>query len=144
LIAQTTHDTLNSKITLSQCINYALANQSLIKQSMLDEEITKRDIRIALSGWYPQLEFDANMQHYLQIPIAYYPNVLNPSSPIPYPTTANNTSAGIFSANQTLYNTRLFYAARTAKEIRLQASQTPKTQRSTLMLMLPKLFSMSY
>ena len=58
IIGQTVTDTLPSIVTLSQCINYALANQSLIKQSLLDEDITKRDIRIALSGWYPQLEVD--------------------------------------------------------------------------------------
>ena len=61
LTGQTIHDTLPSNVTLSQCIGYALANQSLIKQSLLDEDINKSNIRIALSGWYPQLELDANV-----------------------------------------------------------------------------------
>ena len=52
LTGQTVHDTLLSKVTLSQCITYALANQSLIKQSLLDEAITRREIRIALSVIY--------------------------------------------------------------------------------------------
>ena len=45
LIGQTVRDTLTSKLTLSQCITYALANQSMVKQSFLDEDITKRNIR---------------------------------------------------------------------------------------------------
>ena len=124
LFAQTGHDTLPSSLTLSQCRTYALTNHSLIKQSLLDEEITRRDIRIALSGWYPQLEFDANMQHYFQVPQASYPNLLNPSaSAIPFPANANNTSGGVFSASQTLYSNNLLYAARTSREQHNQASE---------------------
>jgi outer membrane protein len=126
LSGQTARDTIPSKVTLSQCITYALANQSLIKQSLLDEEIAKRDIRIALSGWYPQLEFDANLQHNIQIPTAYYPDVSNPPTYapfIPFPSTATNGSTGMFSANQTLYSSNLLFAARTSKELRNQASE---------------------
>ena len=132
LTGQTTHDSLPSKVTLSQCITFALSNQPLIKQSLLDEDITKRDIRIALSGWYPQLELDANVQRYLQIPAANYPNLNNPPSYTPYltlPSSTNYLSGGIFSANQTLYSSSLFLAARTSKEIRNQASQNTENSK---------------
>ena len=130
IAGQTAHDTLASKITLSQCITYALANQSLIKQSLLDEDIKKRDIRIALSGWYPQLEFDANLQHYLKVPMAYYPNASDPSAPgLSLPATATNVSAGIFSASQTLYSNDLFYAARTSRELRNQATENTENSK---------------
>ena len=132
LTGQTAHDTLPSKVTLSQCITYALANQSLIKQSLLDEDITRRNIRIALSGWYPQLEFDANVQHYLQVPIAYYPNLNNPppyTPYIPFPSTPTYVSSGIFSANQTLYSNNLFFAARTSRELRNQASENTENSK---------------
>jgi outer membrane protein len=130
LIGQTTPDSLPSKVTLSQCIAYALENQALIKQSLLDESIKKRDIRIALSDWYPQLEFDANIRHYLQVPMAYYPNVSDPSAPgISLPSTANNVSAGVFTANQTLYSNDLFFAARTSKELRSQASKNTENSK---------------
>lgn len=130
LIGQTARDTLPSKLTLSQCITYALANQSLIKQSLLDEDINRRDIRIALSDWYPQLEFDANLQHYLQIPMTNYPNVSDPSAPgLSLPSTAANVSAGIFSASQTLYNSNLFFAARNSRELRKQASQNTENSK---------------
>ena len=124
LTGQTARDTLPSKVTLLQCITYALANQPLIRQSLIDEDINRRDIRIALSGWYPQLEFDANLQHYLQIPLTNYPNVSDPSAPgLSLPSTTANASAGVFSASQTLYNSHLFFAARNSRELRKQASQ---------------------
>ena len=130
LTGQTAQDTLYSRITLSQCITYALTNQSLIKQSLLDEDITKRDIRIALSGWYPQLEVDANVQHYLQVPIAYYPNLADPSAPgISLPASANNVSTGIFSVSQTLYSSNLFLASRTSRELRNQASENTENSK---------------
>jgi len=141
LIAQTVRDTLPSKVTLSQCRVYAITNHSLIKQSVLDEEITRRDIRIALSGWYPQLEFNANMQHYLQVPLASYPNLFNPSAPnISFPSTTTNTSAGIFSASQTLYSNNLFYAARTSKELRNQAAENTVNSKINIYVDVTKAF----
>ena len=110
-----------------------MANQPLIKQSLLDEDITRRDIRIALSGWYPQLEFDANVQHYFQIPVSHYPKLiiinLQPINIYYFPTTTNYVSSGIFSANQTLYSSSLFFAARTSKELRNQASQNTENSK---------------
>jgi outer membrane protein len=130
LVGQTAQDSLPSKVTLSQCITYALINQPLIKQSLIDEDITRRNIKISLSGWYPQLEVDANLQHYFQVPLSSYPNLLNPSAPnIKYPSTANNTSTGIFSANQALYNSNLIYAAKTSKELRIQASENTENSK---------------
>jgi|NGEPerStandDraft_6_1074524.scaffolds.fasta_scaffold17734_1 outer membrane protein TolC len=132
LSGQTIQDTLSSNVTLSQCITYALANQSLIKQSLLDEDITKRNIRIALSAWYPQLEIDANIQHFLQIPPTIYPNLINPPSYTPYISISSmptNLSSGIFSANQTLYSNNLFFAARTSKELRNQASENTESSK---------------
>ena len=130
LAGQAAHDSLPSKVTLSQCLTYALANQSLIKQSLIDEDIKNKDIRIALSGWYPQLEFDANLQHYLQAPLAYFPNVSDMLLPGIYlPATTKNVSTGIFSANQTLYSNNLFFAAKTSKEVRNQASKNTENSK---------------
>jgi outer membrane protein TolC len=141
LSGQTALDTLPSKVTLSQCITYALANQSLIKQSLLDEDITRRDIRIALSGWYPQLEVDANVQHYLQVPMAYYPNLSDPSAPgVSLPSTSTNISTGIFSATQTLYSSNLFFAARTSRELRNQASENTQNSKINTYVNVTKAF----
>ncbi len=141
LPGQTIHDTLPSEITLSQCITYALANQSLIKQSMIDEDITKRNIRISLSDWYPQLEIDANVQHYLQVPVAFYPNLTNPSGPpIQFPSTANYVSTGVLAVNQNLYSNNLLLAARTSGELRKQASENTENSRINVYVDVTKAF----
>jgi outer membrane protein TolC len=126
MMGQTQHDSIPSKITLQQCIAYALKHQALIQQSMLDEDITKRNIRIALSGWYPQIEFDATLNRYLQVPNSNYPNTANPPSYTPYislPSVSNYTSGGMLYANQMIYSNSLLFAARTSKQLRSQASE---------------------
>ncbi|MDP4223540.1 MAG: TolC family protein [Bacteroidota bacterium] len=126
----TLRDTLPSEVTLPQCLKYALANQSLIKQSLIDEDITKRNIRLSLSDWYPQLEFDASLQHYFKVPIASYPNLLDPSGPpVKLPGAADYGSSMIFYANQTLYSTSLLYTAKTSRELRTQASQNTENSK---------------
>jgi outer membrane protein TolC len=132
LVGQTAQDTLPPRVTLSQCITYALKNQALIKQSILDEDIAKKDIRIALSGWYPQLEADANVEHFLKAPIAYFPDMNNPPEYTPYialNSTAKNISTGIFSVNQTLYSNDLFLASRTSGELQNQASENTENSK---------------
>lgn len=125
---QAIRDTLPAKVTLDQCLSYALANQSRVKQSLLDEEITRRDIKIALSGWYPRMEFDASLQHYLKIPDTYYPNVSDPSAPGLYlPSTAEYVSAGSFSVNQSIYKNNLIFAAKNSRELRKQASENTES-----------------
>jgi outer membrane protein TolC len=126
MMGQTPHDSIPSKVTLQQCIAYALKHQAQVQQSMLDEDITKRDIRIALSGWYPQIEFDANLDRYLQAPNSNYPNTANPPSYTPYislPSVSNYESIGTLYANQTIYSNALLFASRTSKQLRSQASE---------------------
>ena len=126
LNGQPVRDPLPPKVTLSQCLSYALANQAQVRQAIIDEEIARKDIGIALSGWYPQLEIDGSLQHYLQIPATNYPNIGNPPQYTPWvaiPSTINNSSTGLFYASQTLYNSTLYFAARNSREYRNQASQ---------------------
>ncbi len=51
-------DSITGKITLQQCVGYALQHQPLLQQSLIDEAITESAIRSRLSEWYPQLNFD--------------------------------------------------------------------------------------
>ena len=130
LPGQKAQDTLSAKVTLQDCITYALQNQAQVKQAIIDEAITRKDIGISLSGWYPQLEFDANVQRYIQIPDAYYPNLLDPTAPsLKFPGASRYSSAGIFSANQALYNSNLLYASRNAGELRRQSEESTRQMR---------------
>jgi outer membrane protein TolC len=118
LVAQVLHETLPAKVTLTDCIDYALQNQPAVRQSILDEDITRQDIRIALSGWLPQFNAGANLQHNLKLPVVFFPNPNDPTGPKQQATSGLfNTSAIQFTANQTIYDTELFFATKTAKEI---------------------------
>ncbi|MGD0583615.1 MAG: TolC family protein [Bacteroidales bacterium] len=141
LVSQPVTDTLPSKVTLSQCISYALANHSLIKQSMIDEDIMKKNIRISLSGWYPQVELDADFQHYFKIPYVYYPDPANPAGPpIQLPAVTSNVSSGILAANQIIYSSSLLYAARSSKELRNEASENTESSRINIYVNVSKAF----
>ena len=54
---------------------YALANQPLVRQARIDEDITDADNRIALAAWLPQMGLTASAQHYFQLPITSFPNL---------------------------------------------------------------------
>lgn len=141
VFTQNTTDTLLPKISLPQCIAYALENQPLINQSKLDEEINKRDIKIALSGWYPSLNIDANFQHYFKLPTAFVSNVNDQSGPkLALPSGLFNTSNMEFSANQTLFSTELLFASRTSGELRKLASQNTQSTRIDIISEVTKSF----
>ena len=141
LAAQTTRDSLPIKATLTDCINYALTNQPALKQSVLDEDITKQDIRIALSGWLPQVNADANAQHYFKLPVSLFPNQSDPSGPKQEITTGvSNTSAILFSANQAIYSTDLFFAGKTARDLRKLSSQNTQGSKIDVVVNVSKAF----
>jgi len=125
--AQRNIDSLSSEITIQECITYALNHQPQINQSIIDEKISKADIRIATSGWYPQLNLDANLQHYFQLPTAFVNDFTNPSGPkTAVPSGLYNNSAVMFSANQTLYSTDLLFASKTIKDYRKLSVQNTR------------------
>ena len=60
--------------SLEECIVYALAHQTNIRQSLIDEQITEREIKIRLSDWYPQINFSGNYQYNFQRPTSIFNN----------------------------------------------------------------------
>lgn len=141
LPGQNIPDTLSSKVSLTQCITYALSNQAQIRQSLIDENITGKEISISLSGWYPQLAFDASAQHYLKIPLSSYPNLLDPTAaPFKWPAAPNYSSSGVFSVNQTIYSSTLLYAAQSAPQLRKMASEDTRQTRISIYVLVTKAF----
>jgi outer membrane protein len=65
-----TSDTTGSK-TLESCIRYALDHQTNIRQAMIDEQITEREIRIRLSDWYPQIIFRETISKIFNDPLQF-------------------------------------------------------------------------
>jgi outer membrane protein TolC len=108
---------------------------------MIDEDIMKKNIRISLSGWYPQVELDADFQHYFKIPYVYYPDPANPAGPpIQLPAVTSNVSSGILAANQIIYSSSLLYAARSSKELRNEASENTESSRINIYVNVSKAF----
>src|SRR5450432_421192 len=108
-------DTSTSK-TLEDCIRFALANQTGIRQSLIDEEITEREIKVRLSDWYPQINFSGNYQNNFQRPTSIFNNSAQQVG-------TYNASAGYFGLNQTLFNRDAVIASQSAKDVRLNTRQ---------------------
>jgi outer membrane protein TolC len=131
LSAQTRQDTIPAQVTLPFCTKYALAHQPLVKQSLIDEEINERDIRVALSGWFPQLNANANLQHYIDLPTVFFANTAIPGSPKqPITNGLYNSSTVELSANQVIYSTDLLFSGRTAHDLRTMSHEN--TQNSEI------------
>ncbi len=99
-------------------------NQVDIRQARLDEQIVDRTIKSRLADWYPQLNLNYNIQHYLQLPVLLLPDATNPNGPrrvlragVP------NASTAALALNQTIFNRDVLLANRTARDITNQANQ---------------------
>jgi len=125
--AQTSQETETLKdATLQQVIEYALKNKPEVKQALLDEEIGERDIKSALSGWLPQVNFDANFNHNLKQQVS----ALTTNGETSYITFGTkNTSAMVLQADQQFLNAGLIQASKTAKYFRQQYKQTTENQK---------------
>lgn len=104
---------LSSNATLDELINFALSNKIEVKQAKIDQEIAEREIASALSGWFPQINANGNLSHFIQLPTAYI-NGQNIAMG------QKNTSSLTFQADQAIINPGLFQASKAAQYIRQQ------------------------
>jgi outer membrane protein len=126
-------DSLLQEVTLPGAIAYAIKNQPIIQQSLLDEKITSARIRSKLADWYPQVNFNYNLQH----------NFLVQSSTIGGNTVklgSENTSAGQFTATQNIFNRDALLAKRTKGDVLLQAKQSTSSDKIDLAVNVSKAF----
>jgi outer membrane protein len=117
LFAQQSTDSLLTSATLQECIRYAISHQPVIRQSLIDEAITDRTVKSKLADWYPQINLDYNIQHYLKIPTSFFNG-----SPIQQGVA--NSSAAQFGLNQNIFTRDLLLATNTARDVRKQSQQT--------------------
>ena len=111
------HDNTMMEVTLNKAIEYAVKNQPRIQQSSLDEEITESIIRSRLADWYPQVNFNYNLQHNFLLQTSVFGgNQVRLG--------VNNTSAAQFSATQIIFNRDVLLARRTKNNVQLQTTQT--------------------
>ncbi|XWW44718.1 TolC family protein [Fibrella sp. USSR17] len=120
---QTPPDLQGKSVYLTDCIQYALANNPAIRQRLIDQEVADRTVKSALAAWYPQLNSSYNLLHYLKLPVTLIPDATT-GERRPVALGAQNTSTVSFSLSQSLFNRDVLLASRTADTYRLQAAQT--------------------
>jgi outer membrane protein TolC len=126
-------DSLLGRGTLEQCVRYALAHQPAVQQSLLDEEIAERSIRVRLADWFPQVSFTGTLQHFVQLPTSFFQGN-------PIQTGVANTSTGLFGVTQTLFNRDVLLAASTAHDVREQSRQRTTGTRIDVVVNVSKAF----
>ena len=119
--------------TLENIVHYAILNHPQIQQSVIDQRIVENTIKSKLADWYPQINFNYNLQH----------NFLIQTSIIggnPVKLGVDNTSAAQFSLSQNIFNRDALLANRSQNDVRLQATQTTVNTKINLAASVSKAF----
>lgn len=134
LLAQSVTKTdLPADASLESLIQFALENQATVQQSKIDEKITDSQIRSRLSAWYPQVNFNYNIQH----------NFVVQTSIIggnPVKLGVDNTSGALLSLSQNVFNRDVLLAQKTKQDVRLMAGQSTTDTRINLVADVTKAF----
>lgn len=138
-VAQKTTDSLSKQAFLTDCIQYALGHQPVIRQSVIDQEVAERTIQSALAAWYPQIGASYNLLHYLKLPVTLIPDATT-GERRPVALGAQNTSTASFSLTQNVFNRDLLLANRTADAYRVQAVQTTVRNKIEVLVNVSKAF----
>lgn len=123
----------SSTKTLEDCIKYALDNQTNIRQALIDEQITDREIRSQLSEWYPQINFSGNYQYNFQKSVGIFNGTASPVG-------TTNQSGAYFGLNQNIFNRDVIVAQQSAKDVRLSAKQNTINNRIAVVANVSKAF----
>jgi outer membrane protein len=126
-------NSISQNATLQECIDYALKNQATVQQALIDEEIGKKDIASALSGWFPQISADASYNYNIKIPT----NVIG-DQVIQFG--QKHTSALVLQADQKILDPSLIQASKAAKYVRLQNAQNTESSRINITVAVSKAF----
>lgn len=131
--AQNTQDSLLTEVTLPRAVEYSLIHQPVIRQSLADQEITEANIRSRLAEWYPQVNFNYNLQHNFIVQTA----IIGGNK---VKLGVDNVSAAQFSLSQTIFNRDVLLASRTKNTVRQQARQATSNTRIEIAAQVSKAF----
>ena len=101
--AQAKPDSVLHDATLAGCVQYAITHQPVVQQSLLDEAITEKQIQAKLADWYPQVNFNYNLQHSFELPAAYFSGAYVRNG------TFNSSNLGL-NVTQNLFNRDVLFA----------------------------------
>ncbi len=133
VFSQTLSDSLLHDASLQDCIQYALKHQPLVQQSLIDEEITERQIKSRLADWYPQINFNYSYQHNFQLPAAFFNGTIAQNG-------AKNISTVGANVTQNIFNRDVLLASRTATDVRKQFKQTTAANKIDIVVNVSKAF----
>ncbi|RYY63121.1 MAG: TolC family protein [Chitinophagaceae bacterium] len=109
-------DSILTNATLDNVLRYALERQPVVKQALIDRDITDQQIKSRLADWYPQISFNYVYQHNFQVQTSIIGgNVVQLG--------VGNTSGLQFLATQNIFNRDLLLANRTRGTVQQQATQ---------------------
>lgn len=131
--AQTTNDSLPSEVNLQQAVDFSLTHQPVIRQSLVDQEITEANIRSRLADWYPQINMRYNLQHNFVVQTA----VIGDNK---VKLGTDNTSAAQFTVSQTLFDRDVLLASNTRNTVRRQARQNTSNNKIEIATEVSKAF----
>ncbi|WBA41849.1 TolC family protein [Hymenobacter canadensis] len=104
----------NQVFTLDQCLNVALANQPVVRQARIDQEIAQANNQVALAAWLPQVGVQGTAQHYFQLPFTIFPDPTTGTLTPRQIGVRNVTTVGL-SGTQVIYNNDVYLAARSKR-----------------------------
>lgn len=102
---------LPHKLTLEQCVDFALKNNPTVKQSLIDEEIGEREIKTNLSGWLPQITGSFGLENNIKLRTQAIDGNL-----ITFGQKYN--SSALLQVNQTIFNRDQLFASKSADYVR--------------------------
>jgi outer membrane protein TolC len=130
---QNEKDSIIEQATLANCVHYAISHNPDLKNARLDEDITEASIKIKLADWYPQVNFNYNLQHNFQLQSSdFNGNVISIGS--------KNTSGLQFGATQNIFNRDVLLASRSSRDVRLLTKQNTTEQNINIAVVVSKAF----
>jgi outer membrane protein len=126
-------DSLLKEVTLENAIQYALKRQPTIQQAYLDEKITESTVKSKLADWYPQINFNYNLQHNFIVQTSVIGGNLVKLG-------VENTSNAQFTASQNIFNRDALLAANTKDDVLLQSKLNTKNNKINLAVNVSKAF----
>ncbi len=126
-------DSTLPEATLEATIAYALRHNPVVQQAVIDERITRQQIRSRLADWYPQINLAANLQRNFQLPTTIFAGNANRIGLI-------NTSNIQLTGTQNIFNPDVLLAVRTRADALLLAGQTTTERKIELIVNVSKAF----
>jgi len=131
--SQQATDSVLQNASLPNVIQYALKRHPQVQQSLIDEDITRLQIKSKLSEWYPQINFNSYFQHNFQVQTSVIGgNTVRLG--------VNNTSAVQFLGTQTLFDRDVIFARRTKGDVMLQSQQQTANNKIDVIVNVSKAF----